>query len=106
MAALDLSQNAIAGCIRFSQQKHSAGGVTYFEPPQCGGTIFDGLPLWQRVSAALQAPVAKDYGDGYFFVVTPLTTEEALRQQYFSMTGTAGFERAITAAQEQFPTPT
>ena len=98
MPAIDLTQQRICDCILRSIQEESPGGRKYFRPPQTGGTIYEALPLWQRVAAALRAPVAKQMDDEYFFVVLPSTTEEQMREQYLAKGGQEAFEKALEAA--------
>jgi hypothetical protein len=46
-------------------------------------------------------PVAKDYGDGSFYVVTPSTTVETMQAEYRSGSGTAGFEASLKKAWDE-----
>ena len=88
----------VQSCVERCEQKTSPGGTIYYQPPQCGGTIYDGLPLWRLVSSELGFPIAKNFGDGQYYVVTSTTSAEELKGIYDAAGGDEAFEKALSAA--------
>lgn len=96
-ANLNVDESRVRRCAAGCNAKF-AGEVRYQEPPQTGGTIFEALPLWKATSVLLQGPVAKDFGDGSFFVVCPTTTDAQLREMYAKQGGSSAFEEELKKA--------